>query len=491
MTPDIKNVFNIFGRTMHGHSLRGFDTCRMCVMSATPCAIIALTVFFVGGCATNTFEQPASLGADLQSRVGMAPGWTQPDAKVIDAQALQTAAAIALPNPLNEVDAVAIALDASPAIAKLISQTNALRAEAIDISTPSNPVVNFTSGVPLDSMSTVPIFAMLMFQIDELWKQPLRSEAARENYQAALLSLGASAVALAVETRVAWHDVAMRNEERNLAQNDLQITENLLAIARERFAVGESTGDAVAKSQVELTAAHHRMTQAREMLLSAQLSLMALLGRAQASTDWRTGAPDSSSAFAIHAPIADEQKLLAALADSRLDVRAVQARASAAKSKVELARRSRSNKLDVGAGFDRDMEDQQAVAFSANVELPIFNNGSARIDKAEAELQTANIEAERVRQAAIIELRGAMVKALAMQEKRDISAVNSLAPIAQTYTRAQLSADVGEGSRRDAIDAQHALNLAKLELNDLERQRRGARLGLAKAAGFLPAEVMP
>ena len=78
-----------------------------------------------------------------------------------------------------------------------------------------------------------------------------------------------------------------------------------------------------------------------------------------------------------------------------------------------------------------------------------------------------------------------------MQEKRDISAVNSLAPIAQTYTRAQLSADVGEGSRRDAIDAQHALNLAKLELNDLERQRRGARLALAKAAGFLPAEVMP
>ena len=64
-------------------------------------------------------------------------------------------------------------------------------------------------------------------------------------------------------------------------------------------------------------------------------------------------------------------------------------------------------------------------------------------------------------------------------------------PIAETFKRAQLSADAGEGSRRDAIDAQHALNLAKLELNDLERQRRGARLGLAKAAGFLPAEVMP
>lgn len=481
----MKNFFHFSARCMRRNTFHALVT------TTTRNAVVVLTALLVCGCATQTFEQPASLSADLKSRAGVAPGWTHPDAKAIDAPTLHAAAMTALPNPLNEVDAVAIALDASPSIAKLISQTSALRAEAIDISTPTNPVLNFTSGVPLDSMSAVPIFAMLMFQIDELWKQPLRSEVARDNYQAALLSLGASAVALAVETRVAWHEVAMRSEERNFAQNDLQITENLLAIARERFAVGESTGDAVAKSQVELTDAHHRLAQAREMLSSAQLSLMALLGRAEASTDWRTGAPDSSSAFAIHAPIANEQKLLAALADSRLDVRAAQAQANAAKSKVELARKSRSNKLDVGAGFDRDMEGDKAVAFSANVELPIFNNGSARIDKAEAELQTANIEAERVRQAAIIELRGAMVKAVAMQEKRDISAENSLAPSAETFKRAQLSADVGEGSRRDAIDAQHAWNHAKLELNDLERQRRGARLALAKAAGFLPAEVMP
>jgi outer membrane protein, heavy metal efflux system len=481
----MKNFSHLLGRCMRPINFHAL------VMATTRSAVVALTALLVGGCATQTFEQPASLSADLKSRAGMAPGWTQPDAKAIDAVALHAAAMTALPNPLNEVDAVAIALDASPSIAKMIAQTSAMRAEAIDISTPSNPVLNFNSGVPLDSMSAVPIFAMLMFQVDELWKQPLRSEVARENYQSALLSLGASAVALAVETRVAWHEVTMRSEERNFAQNDLQITENLLAIARERLAVGESTGDAVAKSQAELTDAHHRLMQAREMLSTAQLSLMALLGRAEASTDWRIGAPDSSSAFAIHAPIANEQKLLAALADSRLDVRAAQAQANAAKSKVELARKSRSNKLDLGTGFDRDMEGEQSAMFSANVELPIFNNGSARIDKAEAELQTANIEAERVRQAAIIELRGAMVKAVSMQEKRDISAENSLAPSAETYKRAQLSADAGEGSRREAIDAQHALNHAKLELNDLERQRRTARLALAKAAGFLPAEVMP
>ena len=476
---------------MQYQSLRAFDTSGKFVISATPCTFIALTVVFVDGCASHTFEQPSSLGADLQSRAGVAPNWTRADAKVIDAQALHAAVAVALPNPLNEVDAVAIALDASPTIAKLISQTNALRAEAIDISTPANPVLNFTSGVPLDSMSVVPIFAMLMFQIDELWKQPLRSETARENYQAALLSLGASAVVLAVETRLVWHEIAMRCEERNLAEFDLKITENLLTIERLRFAAGESTSDIVAKSQVESTDANHRLLQANEMLCAAKLSLLALLGRAEASTDWITGEPDSSATVTIHSPLADEQKLLASLADTRLDVRAAQAQANAAKSTVELARRSRSSKLDIGAGFDRDMEGDQAIAFSANVELPLFKNGEARIAKAESELMTANIEVERVRQAAIIELRGAIVKAMAIQKKRDVSEEFSLAPISEMFQRAQLSADIGEGSLRDAIDAQHALNHAKLQLNDLERQRRMARLGLAKAVGFLPAEVLP
>ncbi|GDY06195.1 hypothetical protein LBMAG51_09820 [Phycisphaerae bacterium] len=454
--------------------------------------LAALPILFLSACAAPQMDLPTSIGPDIASRTGVKPAWSGIDSTdTQDGKSLRAAAAIALPNPLNEVDAVAIALDASPAIAKMISQTNALRAEAIDISTPTNPVFNFTSGVPLDSMSAVPIFAMLMFQIDELWKQPLRSEAARQNYQAALLSLGASAVALAVESRVAWHEVAMRSEERELAQNDLRITERLLVIARERFAVGESTGDAVAKSQAEFTDAHQRVALANEMLSAAQLSLMALLGRAEASSDWSTGAPDSSSVFAIHAPIADEQKLLVAMADSRLDVRAAQAQANAAKSKVELARRSRSSKLDVGAGFDRDMEGDQAIAFSANVELPLFNNGVARIEKAESELVTADIEAERVRQSAIIELRRAMAQALASQKRRDVSSESLLAPITETFKRAQLSAEIGEGSRRDAIDAEHALNHAKLEMNNLERQRRGARLALAKAAGFLPAEALP
>jgi hypothetical protein len=49
----------------------------------------------------------------------------------------------------------------------------------------------------------------------------------------------------------------------------------------------------------------------------------------------------------------------------------------------------------------------------------------------------------------------------------------------------------GELSQRDSMNSQHALALARLELTDLERQRRLSRLALSKAAGFLPMEEFP
>ena len=103
--------------------------------------LTALPILFLSACAAPQMDLPVSVGPDIASRTGAQPTWSRDGANTApDANSLQAAAVTALPNPLNEVEAVAIALDASPAIAKMISQTNALRAEAIDISTPSNPV---------------------------------------------------------------------------------------------------------------------------------------------------------------------------------------------------------------------------------------------------------------------------------------------------------------------------------------------------------------
>lgn len=454
--------------------------------------LTALPILFLSACTAPQMDLPVSIGPDIASRTGAQPTWSRDGANPApDANSLQAAAVTALPNPLNEVDAVAIALDESPDIARMLAETDSLRSQALEIATPLNPVLNFSSGVPLDSLGVVPIFAMLMVQIDELWKQPIRSESARDSYEAALLSLGAEAVRLASDARSLWHEVAMREQECALAANDFKLTEQLLTLARDRFVAGEGDGNSVANAQKEFADAHHRGQRATENLNTTRLALMAILGRAEAAVDWSVGSADPAAKHALHATLAQEAALLNQLAQSRLDVRAAQARAKAAQSKFQLAQRSRIGRVEIGAGAERTLENQNAIGVAANIEIPIFNTGSFRIDKAAADYRAASILAEKVRQTAIIELRSALTKARSAQNIHDVSESSQVIPATETAKRANDAMLAGELSQRDSMNSQHALALARLELTDLERQRRSSRLALSKAAGFLPMEEFP
>ena len=454
--------------------------------------LAALPILFVSACTAPQMDLPTAIGPDIASRTGVKPAWSGIDSTdKQDGKSLRAAAAVALPNPLNEVDAVAIALDASPDIARMLAETDALRSQAIESATPLNPVLNFSSGVPLDSLGVVPIFAMLMVQIDELWKQPIRSEAARESYEAVLLSLGAEAVALANETRSLWHELFLREQECALATNDIALTEPLLAWARDRVQAGEGDANGVAKAQSVFADALRRGALATEMRDFAKLSLMAMLGRAEASVDWSVGSADPTAIHAIHAALEDESKFLDRLAQSRLDVRAAQAREKAAQGRLVLAQRSRLGQIQLGAGWERSLENQQALGVAANIELPIFNIGSMRIAKASADYRAATIAAEKVRQTAIIELRSSLVKAMSAQKRHDFSESTQVNPAFETVQRMNKAMQAGEMAERDSIDAQHSLTLARLELTGLERERRSSRLALSKAAGFLPIEEFP
>ncbi len=444
------------------------------------------------GCTPPKLEPPSSIGSAIASRAGATPAWAAGDGSPsLDASSLRSAASTALPSRLDERVAVAVALDANPELARMVAETDAVRAEALDSAAPQNPLVNFTSGVPLDSMSVVPIFAMLMVQVDDLWKQPMRSDAARDTYEAALLSLGARAVAVASDARSLWHEVAMREAECLYASNDLALTQRLLAIAHAKFSAGELGADAVAIAQSESLDAHSRAEMANELHASARLELMALMGRAEAPASWSVGAPDIAAQFAVSAPLVDEAELISQISSSRLDVRAADARVRAAQSTLELATHSRFKSVQLGGGYDRDMEGDEAAALSANIEIPLFNDGSARIDRAQAQYRAAAIDAERVRQGAIISLRTARVKAQSAEDRRAATQLNGVDPSVKSLARAEAAVAAGDAPQQFAVDAAHALNHANLALTDLERERRRARISLTAAAGFLPAEVMP
>ena len=452
---------------------------------ATAACIVAAV-----GCAAEPMPRADSLSADVARGAGIVPAWADGGTPPT-AQSLRAAAAEPIPDPLDEREAVRLALERSPELARMIAKAESMRHEAIDMSAPMNPMLNFASGVPLDPMSAVPVLVMVMGQIDELWTRPARSAVARDTYAAMLLDLGAQAVSMAAKARSMWHEVQLRDEELAHAEHDEAITERMAAIMREQVAAGEADLSMLQKATAEYSDAHHRASNAREARDAARLALMAMMGRAEASLAWRTGTPDDAAAAAIHMPLGSEAQLLDALAANRLDVRAAEARLRAAESSLELARYTRLRQIQIGAGYDRDMESMEAVMFNANIELPIFNDGSARIARAAAEVQAAALDAERVRQAAIAQLRTALSRARAADERRDMTMSAVVAPGVEAFERARAAVDAGEGSLASALDVEHGLNHARLELTDLERERRMMRIELAQASAFLPLEVSP
>ncbi|MEN9668505.1 MAG: hypothetical protein RLZZ386_412, partial [Planctomycetota bacterium] len=85
--------------------------------------LAALPILFVSACTAPQMDLPTAIGPDIASRTGVKPAWSGIDSTdKQDGKSLRAAAAVALPNPLNEVDAVAIALDASPDIARMLAE---------------------------------------------------------------------------------------------------------------------------------------------------------------------------------------------------------------------------------------------------------------------------------------------------------------------------------------------------------------------------------
>ena len=443
-------------------------------------------------CSAPQLSPVHSVAGEIASRTGVNPVWGGDAATAAPTNAtLRANAATPLPTPLDEGHAVALALNASPEIARLLAESAGLRAEALDDASPMNPVLNFTSGVPLTEGAIVPIFAMMMVQLDELWKQPIRSDVARDSYEAALLSLASEAVALSTKARALWHEIALLEAQAESAALTRDLTERLLAWQRERFAVGEADGEMVAKARMESAEARQTLERSRQLVTESRLSLMGLLGRADAPEDWCVGAEDPASARALHGEIASEAAALREMAQSRLDVRAANARMKAAQSSWILAQRSRVGKVEIGAGWEQDMENMSATGVAALVELPIFNDGSHRIARAAAEYEVAAIAAETTRQTALVELRTALAKARSAQALHGVGVDSTLAPASESVARAEAALESGEGARRDLASAQRAFHQASMVLNDLERDRRRARLDLVRATGFLSAEVSP
>lgn len=437
---------------------------------------VATSLLLATGC-TQPGPTLAQAVPDLEQRTG-APlatelPWDEPSAAWDGVQ------------PLDLRAALATALQNNRALRRTLMEVDVRRARYQDSQLPPNPMLDIAAGIPVD-MGVTPVLAMLGAQVDWLWKRDALVGEADAALRSVLFEAAALTVATAIDTRAAYVQVASALEVLALSQADEQVAARVLRATEQLFEAGESRATQVNEARMAWSEATARNMEARQALVEAQTRLLAVLGRGNLDLEWRTVASTAAQALAecAIAPRAfpqDQAELLELLRDRRLDLRAADARVEGVQQRLALVRAASLPTVNLGGGWERDMEGDSAVMFEAQVGLPIFNQGQFRAAAAAAELEMARLDADALLQSAMLETWRART-ALATMEHHAVQLRDVTLPAFRSNKEVlAVRATAGEAPQVQLWQSEHQENHILIELARAQRDAGLAALAFERA----------
>ena len=396
-------------------------------------------------------------------------------------------------SPLTADAAVRCALVNNRALRRTLAEADRRRAAYGDAQLAPNPTLSAAVGAPL-SMGVVPVLATLAAQVDWLWKRDAIVGDADAQLRSILLESAAMAAASVVEARAAYVETASTAEQAALAARDAEVAARVLRAEELAFAAGDSTADAANRARMNAAEATSRVMEAQVAVITAKTRLLEAIGRGDHHLDWTLADGSTASAIAAcsigPAPAPEDDDALRALVRSRrFDVRAAEARVAGAESRAALAAAGRIPTLFLGAGYERDMESDDAAMVMIESQLPIFNDGRFRVDAAMADAEIARIDADRVWQRAVIDARRALADIAAAEHHAATLRERTLGAFAANRRLLEQSVEAGERRALDLWRSEHQENHLLLQLARAERDRALATLAFdrALAGGRLPS----
>lgn len=456
------------------------------------CALagIAAIALLSPGCAVDTGPTVTEAAPGLDARIAQPEGtveaaaaapWDAPSA-AWDGEA-----------PLAADAAIRCALVENRMLRRTLAEADRRRAMLGDAQLAPNPTLNLAVGAPLD-MGVVPVLAMLAGQVDWLWRRDAIVGEADAQLRMLLLESASMVTATVAEVRAAYIDAASSTEQAALARRDAEVAARVLAAEESALSAGEAGRAAVNRARMNAAEAANRVMEAELAAVTAKTRLLEAIGRGHHHLRWTLAAGSVKEALAecplppVPAPD-DEEALQALVSERRLDIRAAEARVAGAEARAALAATTRIPSLMLGAGYDRDMEGDEAAMVMLESQLPVFNDGRFRVAAAEADAEVARIDADRIRQRAVIDARRAVAGVAAADHHAATLRDRTLDAFAASR---RLLADAVDAGERPAVDlwrSEHQENHLRLQLVRAERDRALACVAFerALAGGRLPS----
>jgi outer membrane protein TolC len=392
----------------------------------------------------------------VESRIGIASSWDAPwdefSGAWDGAQALSSDAA------------VIVALQNNRVIRQQVESIVAARADFVQAHLLPNPVVTLAIGIPIDGGGGSPLAASLIQQLAWLWQRPTRIDEAEANLEQQVLAVSDAVLLLVARVRTAHADLVHAERAVVLQERNCQLVARSQELVELQFRAGEASQIDVNRLQLEWLRARAELVERVRAHDVAKRRLLEHLARADADVSWTT---DDRTAGAAGAELLTEAEVMAAVARLRLDAAAARMRVESAAHRVELARLGALPEAGVGAGFQQNFSNREGVFPTVSVTPKPFDDNRARIARAESQLESMRIEADRVLQQAQREVRTAWIDLQASRrlirdyQERIVHLADENAALAQESFAA------GTVDLTVLLEAQREQTTARTRLNDL------------------------
>ena len=380
---------------------------------------------------------------------------------------------------LDVDDAVRIALLKSPQLHQQFARIGIARADWVQSGLLQNPTVGMAVLLPVDGGRSL-IEGAVAQQIADLWRIPLRREAAEHDVDAAVLATARTAGQIAERVREAYYEVLAAEERIALAEADLDLVQQAYEATQRAHEIGRATELEVRLARLRVLNTQASLAQTRQdadrarQELAYAMSLDRRIDGVTLTSDWPTW----------QAP-PDDETLIAIARERRPDLRAAAHLAEARGVRIDLERRGALPDLALGAQLERP-EDAGAdllLGPAISAEIPIFDQNQAQVARAEYEQVIAQSTYQqlhlRVGHEVRLAAQAARRSALRMTRYADEALAEAEASVAQ----ARRAHDAGHIDRLTLIETRRThLEAARAHLA-VKLDTARARIALKSALG--------
>jgi cobalt-zinc-cadmium efflux system outer membrane protein len=249
----------------------------------------------------------------------------------------------------------------------------------------SNPTLGFSLRFP-DGGGPASFEASLAQNIAELWQIPARKRTAERSLEQALLTLAREVSTTALAAKAAYYRAVRTDREIEVIQGNIEITTQLVDLAKVREEAGVGSLVDVQLSESELLQTELALRTATVARFEARTELTKLLG---------LPVPPDQLPLTDSLPDTPQwtitpERLIVLARRHRLDVQAAQNAVRAAEARIEAEERKTARVVEIGGS--RDAEDRTGPTLG--VELPLFDQNQAQIAKAAYLAQQASKQLE-------------------------------------------------------------------------------------------------